>query len=156
MIEYSIVDVKATKVYGVPAELTRSNSQNYAIITNHWKKFNALLAKYPKEHGGNWKKIALTYKEHDRYFYMPAVFYPVEETQFITTTLPSGKFALFNHIGKVSQLSETINRIYREIVPISQIEIDRDRMFIHFEFYDKRFHWSRSDSVIGIYVPIVE
>ncbi len=155
MIGYNIVDVKGTKVYGIPVELTNSNSQNYAIITNHWKKFNSLLAKHPKEHGGNWKKVALTYREDGRLFYMPAVFYSVDDVIFQTKTLPAGKFARFSHIGKVNHLSDTINRIYREEIPISPIEISKERSFIHFEYYDKRFHWSRPDSVIDIYIPVV-
>ena len=47
-------------------------------------------------------------------------------------------------------LKDTINYVYKEIIPKNNILVE-NRQFVYFEKYDYKFHWNREDSVIEIY-----
>src|SRR5574344_2067388 len=65
----------------------------------------------------------------------------------------NSKFLRVEHIGNMNKLKDTINYVYKEIIPKNNILVE-NRQFVYFEKYDYKFHWNREDSVIEIYIPI--
>ena len=63
------------------------------------------------------------------------------------------KYLRVEHIGNMNKLKDTINYVYKEIIPKNNILVE-NRQFVYFEKYDYEFHWNREDSVIEIYIPI--
>ena len=63
---------------------------------------------------------------------------------------------MFSNKGKMEDIKNTIFEIYKVILPKSNLKIEDQTKagFIHFEKYDYRFKWNKSDSIIDIYLPI--
>ncbi len=153
-MEYEIVTKNDFKVSGLQTELTRSQDNNYRIIREHWQRFNYELRIRNIQLGKNWEKYGVTKKEDDRYFYFSAIPANKQVPDFKTSNLTGGKFMRFQHNGRIELIKSTVYNIYKRIIPISGLKVDLMRSFLHFEHYDSRFHWSRADSVIDIYIPI--
>lgn len=150
---------KNISTYGLLTELTNSQNVNFDIIKNHWKKFNAELKKYnltPK--GGDWEKYGITFKKDETYFYMTTI--PQDKIifpeHFVNIEIPKGEYEVFTHKGKMENIKLTINNIYKNIIPNSNLTIEHYSKtgFIHFEKYDCRFRWDKPNSEIDIYLPI--
>ena len=78
-----IID-KNISTFGLLTELTKSQTDNFEIIKNHWKKFNAELKKYNLiQKGGNWEKYGITIKTNEKYFYLTTI--PQSEMIFSRT-----------------------------------------------------------------------
>lgn len=153
-MDFAIIQKEDIKVCGLPVALTKSQNENYGIITKHWIKFNTELKNNRKDSSGNWKKYGLTYKKEDCYFYMPAVQLIVSNSDFETITICGGKYVKFQHKGNMNLLKTTIYNIYKQIIPNSDLQIDKERNLLHYEYYDYRFKWNRNDSIIDIYIPV--
>ncbi|MEG0453743.1 MAG: hypothetical protein RR558_11830, partial [Coprobacillus sp.] len=68
-----IID-KNISTFGLLTELTKSKTDNFEIMKNHWKKFNAELKKYNLiQNGGNWEKYGITIKTNEKYFYLTTI-----------------------------------------------------------------------------------
>jgi len=135
-------------------KLTSSHNQNFSIIRRHWKEFNTLLKVCKVKFGPNWEKYAITKKYDGHYYYLCA--FPTKNhiRQFEFTLIPAGNYVKFNHKGPMNTIRETINKIYKDVIPNSDFNIDINRSMIHFEHYDSKFNWNRQDSIVGIYVPL--
>ena len=92
-------------------------------------------------------------KVNDKYFYMAAIPVNSECEYFETETINQGNFIRFEHKGHMGLMKTTLNKIYRDIIPISGLQFDENRKIMHYEQYDFRFNWNNPDSVIDIYVP---
>lgn len=141
---------------GLSTELTTSQIQNYDIIRNHWIKFNSLLKSDKQRVKGNWVKYGVTYKNKDKYLYMAAI--PVDEVDsgFEAIEISEGLFARFEHTGNMAKIKTTIYDIYKRIIPEKQLQINDKRHILHYELYDFRFRWNKSNSIIDIYLPVIE
>jgi len=65
---------KKISTFGLLTELTNSQTDNFEIIKNHWKTFNAELKKYNLiQNGGNWEKYGITIKTNEAYFYLTTI-----------------------------------------------------------------------------------
>ena len=144
---------------GLLTELTNSQTGNFEIIKNHWKKFNAELKKYNLiQNGGNWEKYGITFKTNETYFYLTTI--PKNKLNFpdhfVNKVIPKGEYKIFTHTGKMENIKQTILDIYKNIVPNSKMTIEHYSKagFIHFEKYDYRFLWDKPTSLIDIYLPI--
>lgn len=153
MIEQNI------KVCGLITDLTKSQSENFGLIQNHWSEFNAeLKRKKLNQNGGNWTKYGITFKTDKKYFYLTAI--PVSNLtipgHFKHLEIPKGEYEMFSHKGKMEDIKNTVFEIYKVILPKSNLKIEDQTKagFIHFEKYDYRFKWNKSDSIIDIYLPI--
>ena len=75
---------------------------------------------------------------------------------FINKEIPKGEYEIFNHKGKMENIKNTINDIYRNILPNSNLTIEHysKTRFIYFEKYDYRFRWHKPNSKIDIYLLI--
>ncbi len=145
--------------FGLFTELTKSQTENFGIIKNHWKKFNAELKKYNLiQNGGHWEKYGITFKINGTYFYLTAV--PqnnfVFPEHFVSKEIPKGEYEIFTHTGNMENIKQTIHNIYKNILPNSNLIIEHESKtgFIHFEKYDYRFRWDHPNSIIDIYLPI--
>jgi predicted transcriptional regulator YdeE len=142
------------RLQGMSVPITRSQSSNAEICARHWRSFNAALARTSRTASGSWEKFAVTYAvgEEYRYFCGVPATDPVPPV-FETFDVPAHDHEVFDHRGPMSGLAATISAIYREelsrggAVPMSE-------QLFHVERYDRRFHWSRPDSVIEIWVPV--
>lgn len=147
------------EVCGLVTKLTNSQTSNFEIIQKHWLKFNQVLkANQLSQKSVNWEKYGITYKLNDEYFYMAAIPKPAQifPTDLINYSIPSGQYQIFSHQGDMIKIKNTFQNIYKDILPISNLELRRDfeNGFLHFEKYDYRFHWNKPDSIIDIYIPI--
>ncbi len=147
------------KVCGLVAELTKSQSENFGIIQNHWSEFNAeLKRKKLNQNDGNWTKYGITLKTDKKYFYLTAI--PVSNLtipdNFKHLEIPKGEYEVFSHKGKMEDVKNTLFEIYKVILPKSNLKIEDQTKtgFIHFEKYDYRFKWNKPNSIIDIYLPI--
>ncbi len=62
-------------------------------------------------------------------------------------------YAVFVHNGQLSELAQTVARIFEEWLPGSAYEQDGD---FYFEYYDDRFQPNSRDSVVFVWVPVRE
>ena len=146
-------------IHGLSVELTNSQKENFCIIRKHWQYFNQELQRRNLNNSdANWKKYAITYKKENRYFYLTGILKKSEENGFESIEIDAGKFAKFEHKGNLEGLKDTISDIYKNIIPnsSSDLEIKKNRSFIHFEFYNHRFNWNNDNSIIDIFVPVVK
>ncbi|MEX1191554.1 MAG: GyrI-like domain-containing protein [Brumimicrobium sp.] len=150
---------KNISTFGLLTELTNYQADNFKIIKNHWKLFNAELKKYNlTQNGGNWEKYGITYKTNGTYFYLTTI--PQDKMvfpeHFVNKEIPKGKCEVFVHTGKMENIKQTIHNIYKIILPNSNLAIEHYSKtgFIHFEKYDYRFRWDKPTSEIDIYLPV--
>lgn len=70
---------------------------------------------------------------------------------FRKITLPGGRYAVFTHRGKLSELPRTLQEIYGNWLPTATHML-RDAP--HFESYDQRFRGDEPDSEWDICIPV--
>ena len=153
-MNYEIVSRKSCKVVGLQVELTTSQNENHRIIASHWKKFNRELRINKIQSDGDWLKYGITKKINNRYTYLTAIPSVVGVVGFIEEELKGGEYICFEHKGNMGLLKSTIYGIYKKCIPETDFELDKNRVTIHFEQYDRRFLWNKLNSIITIYVPI--
>ena len=144
---------------GLFTELTNSQTDNFVIIKNHWKKFNAELQKHNLvQNGRNWEKYGITFKTNETYFYLTTILKNkmIFPDHFVNKEIPKGEYGIFTHTGKMENIKQTIHNIYKNILPKSNLTIEHYSKtgFIHFEKYDYRLRWDKPTSVIDIYLLI--
>ena len=174
-MDYQIIELEEFNVIGIRYELSKSLSNNVKLAQNHWKIFNSKLRNNKLYLGSNWCKyafienfnpnnpsyynyqeIALNFIEkiENKIFYYISIpkkdFVPNDFTEKI---ILKSKYLRVEHIGNMNKLKDTINYVYKEIIPKNNILVE-NRQFVYFEKYDYKFHWNREDSVIEIYIPI--
>lgn len=153
-MKYKTIELQAIQISGLPIALTSSQSENFKIIRKHWGYFNQKLREHKHNGSSSWVKYAITYKESGCYFYMPAV--PKSETlPFKQLNIQPGSYAVFEHVGSMDLIKNSVHHIYKIAIPNNNITIDPDRLLIHFEKYDKRFNWNNLNSIIEIYIPML-
>lgn len=67
--------------------------------------------------------------------------------------LPPNLYAAFMHTGLSAHLAQTVGRVFTEWLPGSSYLLAGD---YYFEHYDDRFHPGSSESVISVYIPVIE
>jgi predicted transcriptional regulator YdeE len=129
MNNYSMHYIENKKLYGLSINITKSQNKNYDIIKNFWKEFDVKLksANLPGKSGGNWEKYGMTYKSGDIYRYFCGV--PVENiyinTFFEENKIINGNYAIFQHKGAMYYLNDTINEIYKQIIPNNKLVLNQ-------------------------------
>ena len=153
-MDYQIIELEEFNVIGIRYELSKSLSNNVKLAQNHWKIFNSKLRNNKLYLGSNWRKYAFIEKIENKIFYYISIpkkdFVPNDFTEKI---ILKSKYLRVEHIGNMNKLKDTINYVYKEIIPKNNILVE-NRQFVYFEKYDYKFHWNREDSVIEIYIPI--
>ncbi len=158
-----IISYTHIEVIGLKTELSRSQNRNFDIISKHWKAFNSALYTIPNHSkpSNNWFKYGITFKEDGKYYYLASIPYSLDNicpSNMIRKTIPLGNYALFCHKGKMRDIKRTVSYIFKEAVPTRKIrtkEIDCTGI-IYFEKYDEKFKWNRGDSIIELFLPILE
>ncbi len=153
-MDYQIIELEEFSVIGIRYELSKSLSNNIKLAQNHWKTFNGKLRNNKLYLGSNWYKYAFVEKVNNKIFYYISIpkndYIPKGFTEKI---ILKSKYLRVEHIGNMNKLKDTINYVYKEIIPKNNILVE-NRQFVYFEKYDYKFHWNREDSVIEIYIPI--
>ena len=160
-MDVQLCDVAMTDTVGIATMLTRSQTENFRIISQLWKRFNRELhaiSNRPRSSNG-WEKFGITYPLDGGYGYLaaipdaPAMYVP---EQMRRKTIPAGQYARFTHTGPMYHLKSTIHAIYTTHLPALERHrpTPEDAGLFHFERYDARFHWNRADSCIDVFVPL--
>lgn len=153
-MDFEIIKKEQLQICGLSVELINSQKENYRIIRKHWTRFNADLRNRKIVQGQNWEKFGVTIKKPDSYFYLTAIPHSNEIPGFESIELPAGDYACFQHIGSMELIKTSINTIYKQVVPVSDLKINPERTVIHYEYYNHRFHWNRNNSTIDIFLPL--
>jgi predicted transcriptional regulator YdeE len=150
-----IVSKPDITICGLQTKLTTSQKENYQIIRSNWQNFNKQLRINNLKSNKNWEKFGVITKTDESYFYLSGIQFSTEIIDFKNYKIKNSNFAKFFHKGDLQSIRSTVHDIYKNRIPNSDLKIDLKRSLIHFEHYDHRFHWSRSDSIIEIFVPLL-
>lgn len=154
-MEHEIITVTKLSICGRSVPLTTSQSENAKRISGLWKTFNRELKVKNIKGGTDWVKYGVTQKIDGLYSYMAAIPAEMISNDFEEMIICGGSFARFQHIGSLAHMKTTFLDIYKKSIPQSGLIIRSERTMLHFELYNRRFHWTRSDSVIDICIPIL-
>lgn len=151
---YRVIKLKAFKVCGFSTEFTSSMSQNFTIAQRFWQVFNRRIKTGNLTQGKVWTKYAFTYNKNNKYRYFIGIpFIEPTPLDFEVKEVPESYCMVFEHRGKLENLNNTINRIYREFIPKHSFKPET-KNYYHFEKYDYRFMPNSDSSLIEIYVPL--
>ena len=153
-MNYEIVELNEMKIIGKQYELTNSLTQNIVLAKKYWIDFNSIIKKNRIRLGLGWSKYAFVEKREDKIVYFIAI--PEDGiifNDFEEKTVVKQKYLVVEHIGDMSKIKDTINYVFKELIPNNQFKLNLDT-FNYFEKYGPQFHWNRLDSVIEIYIPI--
>lgn len=154
-MDYKLLRMPRFSIIGQETKITSSHAQNFEICRRFWHAFNTRLKKEHLSQHGHWVKYAFMYKHGNDYMYCCGI--PGQQpvpAGFIQKDIGAQQYAVFQHVGRMDSIYATYNTIYRTALPASGCTPNRDS-FLHFEKYDHRFHWSRADSIIEIWVPVI-
>ncbi|MGL1892238.1 MAG: GyrI-like domain-containing protein [Spirochaetaceae bacterium] len=152
-MNWEILEIDKKEVEGLPVLLTKSQTENQRIISNHWEKVNSMFNTIKRRIDHNWEKYGLTFKKNNSYFYMPSV--PIiDSVNLKQYVIPKNKYVKFVHCGDMNKLKFTYFDIYKDILPKNSFKLNLDRPMVHYERYDNRFNWNSSKSEIDIFIPI--
>jgi len=143
-------------ICGLQTELTKSQKENYQIIRANWQNFNKQLRAKNLKSNKNWEKFGVITKTDESYYYLSAIKSYNEIPGFKNYKIEKGRFAKFCHTGILQSIKLTVQDIYKNKIPESDLKIDLKRSLIHFEHYDNKFHWNSNDSIIEIFVPLLD
>ena len=150
---YEIVNIEPLSCSGLAIQLTTSQDKNFDIIKKHWQNFNRLLKINGINQGKEWTKYGITQKVEGKYLYITAIPFNGAVNDFAKINIHGGSYCRFTHRGNMGLIKSTILQIYKQILPASELTLNKDRELIHYEQYDHKFNWNSSDSAIDIYVP---
>lgn len=153
-MKYTIREIEAFTVIGQEVELTNYQKRNIQIITQFWRKFNSNLKKSYLSQAGNWIKYAFMEKRNGKLFYFCAI--PkinIIPDNFLYKEIQAYKYLVVEHTGSMDKIYETYSKIYKELLPNTEYAL-LQKVFLHFERYDYRFHWNKESSIIEIWLPI--
>ena len=118
-MDYQIIELEEFNVIGIRYELSKSLSNNVKLAQNHWKIFNSKLRNNKLYLGSNWCKYAFIEKIENKIFYYISIpkkdFVPNDFTEKI---ILKSKYLRVEHIGNMNKLKDTINYVYKEIIPV--------------------------------------
>lgn len=139
---------------GIRTTLSGSLKQNNDIAIKFWRTFNQELKKKHLRQGVHFEKYALTLREGNTLSYACGVpsnqCYPED---FEILRIPKGEYLCFQHQGSLTQLHETIRRIFDQELKTSGLERATGSL-VYFEKYDERFAFDDPQSIVEIYVPL--
>jgi predicted transcriptional regulator YdeE len=153
--------IKATKVIGSTTQLSKSQTQNYKIITSHWKSFNHSLHEINSYDFNNpeWLKYGISYLIDQEYFYSAnipfddGVHYPDYMQQ---TLIEEGDIAHFQHIGSMESLKLSIFELFKFQIPSLKLNLKylKTNGIVYYERYSSKFQWNSDNSIIDLFFPI--
>lgn len=155
-MNYKIEEVRPFTVCGMGVEITGWQNKNIEICRSLWIEFNKILNREHLHQCGNWRKYAFTYKEEGKLYYFCAIQEQYKlPAEFEAKSIPRQFYLIYEHVGNMATIKDTINVIYKEFLPEHKLVPDKTQFF-HFERYDRKFYWDSPASVIDIYVPVTK
>jgi AraC family transcriptional regulator len=159
---YHLLHHEQTRIVGMSLVVGADQSENSRLISGLWKKFNANLWKIDNRiQRREWMKFGITFESipGKRFAYLAGVevtdLHSVPEGM-IGKTIPEGYYAVFIHRGNYLHIKKTWFDIYKYRIAEYNLKVVPENHcgLKHFERYDKRFHWSRLNSEIDIFIPV--
>lgn len=162
-MEPKFVTFAEKKVVGLGTNfisILSKDKNNYTVIPALWDRYLPLAKQIKHRVGrtdyGICEAIAdKAKKSHpDELFYMACTevtdFSEVPK-DFMTKTIPAGRYAVFTHKGSLDRLQQTMSYIYGSWLPKAGVEL---RPAPDLEIYDQRFNPSLETSEMDICVPV--
>lgn len=141
-------------VIGQSISLSRSLSNNQILCSNFWKTFNAIVYRRHMKQQGEWIKYGLHIRSETDYQYMCAIpsinTYPDD---FQLYKIPRNDYLIFQHIGPMSALADTIHYIWKTYLPAHGVQTKQDEL-VYMERYKEGFLYEQSTSCIELLIPI--
>lgn len=156
MLKYRIEECESFTVVGQAIQLTNSQKHNLVLSKRFWKQFNQNIKKAYLFQGQHWTKYAFMIRRNNKLYYYCAL--PDQgkvPEHFFTQNILKQKYLVFEHIGHMDNIYMTYNHIYLKVIPHCPYQVNKEH-FLHFEKYNNRFHWNHPDSVIEIWIPILD
>ena len=153
----TIVDKEEFQIIGVE-DIGKRERRNTAEI---WAKFQELATKVPNRDASHGLGISIVTEEllekgENRYIVANEIENVKEVPEgMITETIPAQKYAVFTHIGKITNIGETFQYIYGDWLP-NNTRYKRVPFSPEFEYYDQRFSLNSDYSELDLYIPIQE
>jgi predicted aldo/keto reductase-like oxidoreductase/predicted transcriptional regulator YdeE len=151
------VEKEAFQIVGIEDVNKREKRDVFKL----WAKFYENISKVQNRDTSHGLGISISTKElldkgEDRYIVAQEIL-EVENIQegFIVEKFPAQKYAVFTHLGKLDNISETFGYIYGEWLP-NNSRYERLPFAPEFEWYDQRFQKTSDTSELDLYIPIKE
>jgi predicted aldo/keto reductase-like oxidoreductase/predicted transcriptional regulator YdeE len=151
----TIVDKEEFHIIGVE-EIGKPESRNNGQV---WAKFMELAPNIPNRDASHGLGITIgskvLFKKGENRYIAANEVTSVEKIPegMITETIPPQKYAVFTHIGKLTNINETYEHILRDWA-INNTRYKRIAFAPGFEWYDQRFDSNSDDSELDLYIPI--
>lgn len=143
-------------VVGEACPLTNNLTVNTKRSIQFWQQFNKKLKINHLIQGMNFEKYAITYRRNNQLYYSCCVpsngNYP---KGFEIYRIPAGDYAIFEHAGPMHKIKDTIRLIFEKYIPEAQLQ-KRNHEIIYYEKYTQKFNFDDEQSIVEIYVPIVQ
>jgi AraC family transcriptional regulator len=152
-----IVDKEEFQIVGVE-NIGKVETRNNGQV---WAKFQELAPKVANRDASHGLGISMGSNElfkkgENRYIAANEVSSVNEVPEgMITETIPAQKYAVFTHIGKISNLKETYRYILEDWRK-NNTRYNQIPFAPAFEWYDQRFDANSDDSELDLYIPIEE
>jgi len=153
----AIVDKEEFQIIGVE-DIGKRESRNNGQV---WAKFQTLAPKVTNKDTSHGLGISIGSKElfkkgENRYIAANETT-GVEQVPegMITETIPAQKYAVFTHMGKITNLRETYKYI-NEDWRFNNTRYKQVPFAPSFEWYDQRFDANSDNSELDLYIPIEE
>lgn len=141
---------------GKRTPLTSSFTKNMAIITSFWQSFQQDIKRYHLQQHTSYEKYGITFREQNKLFYaccIPAdITYP---NDFEIFQLPRSHYFLYDHIGPMNRLPDTIQYLMKQHLPAAKLKI-KPMDLIYYEAYRPGFAYQEEHSIIEIGIPITQ
>lgn len=152
-MDYKVIERNEIKLVGMIERIVMPNN----TIGLLWEKFNARYEEI-KNKVENMVCYGVADNMAEPYSFDETVCTEVSSFEsipegMITKVIPARKYLVFTHKGLLADgsLMKTYEKIYSEIIPKLDFEIDNN---LNFELYDERFKHDSKESEFDIYVPI--
>lgn len=143
-------------VIGEACALTSNLADNTQRSIYFWQHFNKLLNIHHLTQGTDFEKYAITYRRNQQLYYSCCIpsngSYP---KNFEIYRIPAGDYAIFQHIGCMQTIKDTIRLIFEDYLPKGQLQ-KRHHEIVFFEKYTKLFDFDNEASMVEIYVPLAQ
>ncbi|MDU8946271.1 AraC family transcriptional regulator [Ovoidimarina sediminis] len=143
-----IRDQKAFRVVGLSAQCSFENT---SAIPALWRSFNAREGDVQNAEAGAAYGVCCDADETGRFRYVAGVQARGRTDGMDHVDVPGGRYAVFNHIGHISDLPKTVYTIWNKSLPDLGLEPEKSP---DFERYDRRFDPLTGRGKVEIWIPV--
>jgi AraC family transcriptional regulator len=161
LIQPKIIHLPSKKVVGFSTEFVSildSSTNNFQAISPLWSRFLERCPEIINRVSGTYLGVCDPLGTTDKSFYSYMACVEVEDFNHIPggmvkENIPAGRYVIFTHYGRMSELKNTLTYIYRAWL-LQSNEKQRPGPGAYIESYDERFKENSANSAFDIYVAI--